>query len=61
MQTTTVYRVNYTDRQGLHLGAPRFLDRDKAARWRRLLLRDPAVQDARVVPVVVRPFEPQRA
>jgi hypothetical protein len=56
----TVYRVVWTDRQGLHVGSPRFLQWDKAQRCRRLLLRDPDVKEARVVPVVVRPLPTPR-
>jgi len=52
----TVYRIVYRTRAGRHIGAPRFFDRDKANRQRRLLLNDPDVLECRVVPAIVRPL-----
>ena len=51
------YRVVWRDRRGvLHASAPRFLLEAKARRFARLLRNDPAVTEARVVPVVLRPL-----
>jgi hypothetical protein len=52
------YRVVWRDRQGvLHGTAPRFLVEEKAERFARLLRRDPAVVETKVLAVVLRPFQ----
>lgn len=51
-----VFRVIWTLQAGtLHSSAPRFLSREAAERVRQLVLTDPAVTSANVVPVQVRP------
>jgi hypothetical protein len=52
------YRVCWRDGRGLlHATAPRFLQVEKAERFARLLRRDPAVTETRIVAVVLRPIE----
>jgi hypothetical protein len=54
-----VFRVVRRDWAGLLQGtAPRFHTEKKAERWVRLLRRDPAVTETRIVAVVLRPLLP---
>jgi hypothetical protein len=54
----TRFRIDYDLHDGTaHRTAPRFSE-EEADRWRRLVLRDPAVRSARVVPVQLQPVAP---
>jgi hypothetical protein len=56
------YRVVWRDRSKvLHATSPRFREEVEADRFARLLRNDPAVLEARVLPVVLRPILPYRA
>jgi hypothetical protein len=56
------YRVVWRDRWNvLHTSSPRFREEAEADRFARLLRSDPAVEEARVLPVVLRPVLPPRA
>ena len=53
------YRVVWRDRNGvLHGTGPRFLVEEKAQRFARLLRRDPAVTETKIMAVVLRPILP---
>ena len=53
------YRVVWRDRAGvLHASAPRFEVEEKAQRFARLLRRDPAVTETKIMAVVLRPILP---
>jgi hypothetical protein len=55
------YRVVWRDRwKLLHATSPRFREEAEADRFARLLRNDPAVLEARVLPVVLRPILPTR-
>jgi hypothetical protein len=58
----TAYRVVWRDRCGvLHASSPRFLQEEEARRFARLLRRDPAVVETRILPVLLRPLLPPQA
>jgi hypothetical protein len=55
------YRVVWRDRlKVLHVTSPCFREEQEADRFARLLRSDPAVEEARVLPVVLRPVQPPR-